>query len=355
MQLVHSIEELIELTSNHKENPKDIEEIICKSTNKPGCIRCKLCGGYSGSARIIQHYFGCKYQKVNGPYIYEGTSYIEDNNMINFIQYDSIGILQREYGQLTSDDSTKIMGTYGAGPCVILCMRDSSSLRTTLAHIDNQTINYFEPFDNYDPLSSDVYIIGGDTSSRDLVNEILLTLHSMNYNITFAHVIDNNSNSFAINSLTGETFLNCLSSTDLPLVYDSDLRNERMKFLPFGKTSLNNINNNSFTHLPNIITDNQERPHSLPLINNDSFVDMVSNKTSPSPYRRRSELQFGQEDLQELHEKEKLQELRQQKIKSRANEEQKRKKISDRRQRRIITRKKLPKHNKRPRSKKKKK
>ena len=52
-----------------RENPRlrekkdDIEEVNCRN-GAPGCIRCKLCNSVSGTAKIIDHHFGCKYFEV---------------------------------------------------------------------------------------------------------------------------------------------------------------------------------------------------------------------------------------------------------------------------------------------------
>ena len=79
--------------------------------------------------------------------------------------------------------------------------------RTILAHIDSNTL---DPLDNYRsfPKDSDVYIIGGNNSSIEDVNMILKILSNRGYKIKFAHIIDNETNSFAINCITGDTYLN---------------------------------------------------------------------------------------------------------------------------------------------------
>jgi hypothetical protein len=60
----------------------------------------------------------------------------------------------------------------------------------------------------FPPDTTDVYIIGGNSQSRNLIINILELLAKFNYKITFAHVLDSTSNSFAINCITGETYLN---------------------------------------------------------------------------------------------------------------------------------------------------
>jgi hypothetical protein len=61
---------------------------------------------------------------------------------------------------------------------------------------------------DYENIYNNNSIIGGDSTSRDLINNILELLARFNYKITFAHILDSTSNSFAINCITGETYLN---------------------------------------------------------------------------------------------------------------------------------------------------
>ena len=96
----------------------------------------------------------------------------------------------------------------GAGPCVILCMRDRISSKTILAHIDAMTENYMNPFLKYDSKNTDVFLIGGDDSTRYVVYDILKKLHDKNFDIKLSHVIDPSSNSFAIDCVTGIVCLN---------------------------------------------------------------------------------------------------------------------------------------------------
>ncbi len=110
-------------------------------------------------------------------------------------------IMQGEYSIVVPNNTIKpILTSFGAGPCVILCMRDITNGRTMLAHIDALTIHPVSTFSGMfnDGEGVDVYIIGGDSSSRDSVHRLLLQLYLYSFiRIKFAHIIDNKSNSFA--------------------------------------------------------------------------------------------------------------------------------------------------------------
>ena len=125
-------------------------------------------------------------------------------------------------------------------------MRDRRTTRTTLAHVDSLTDSYFTPFDSYLPQYTDVYIIGGNPSRKHQVNEILTTLKERNFEIKFAHIIDDGTNSFVINCISGDTYLNAdiNPQEDLPLVFDAEMRNSAMLSLSFTlhKTKLRKVN-----------------------------------------------------------------------------------------------------------------
>jgi len=227
------INNLISNTMNNlkiTELPEDIEEINCYYNNKPGCIKCKICGSISGNLKIISHYYSCKYkdQRKTGPFTVGKRHF---NNVLD--SSISIGILQREYGIIDNTTSKHIIGSYGAGPCVILCMRDKESNKTLLAHIDRMTIDPLSVFSIFQPDKTDVYIIGGNNSSKKNVNDILIQLKGLGFQIKFAHIITYESNSFAINCLNGDTYIDSDINPliHLPYVYNKNKRNNRLKTL----------------------------------------------------------------------------------------------------------------------------
>ena len=115
------------------------------------------------------------------------------------------------------------------GPCVCICMRAHDGSLTTLSHVDAHTLNILGPHYMFPPDTTDVYIIGGDSDSHshNLIINILELLARFNYKITFAHILDSKSNSFAINCITGETYLN----DEIILTRDMRLTKEHSEYL----------------------------------------------------------------------------------------------------------------------------
>jgi hypothetical protein len=216
----------------------------------PGCIQCLICGIKSGTLRIISHTYRCKYRVIveNGPFIYA------DNPNFGTIKINadrSIGILQREYGITNKYKDKNIIGTFGAGSCIILCIRNRETTDTFLAHIDSMThpgenwgVSNF--YTRFTPSKSDVYIIGGNDSTKDIIYKLLVELTRMEYKIKFSYIIDNSSNNFAINSITGEIYTNqdIDPIKDLPLVYNVNERMSMLKFIPLFIYKLNQVHLN---------------------------------------------------------------------------------------------------------------
>jgi len=206
------IDELINLTDDKKiiEDPNDIIIIDCSNGNiKNMCKECKICKSRTyTSGYDIQHFYICtKYFKDPTYTVIQKGLYNIATTPID--KSRSIGIIQREYGIINNNTSKNIIGTYGAGPCIILSMRNRLTNDTILAHIDSGTLNPLKPFLKFSYENSDVYIVGGNSTSKQLVNNILNLLKQNKFEITFAHIIDDkNSNSFAINCITGDIYLN---------------------------------------------------------------------------------------------------------------------------------------------------
>ena len=241
------IDTLIKKTAPRKkiiESPSDVQEINCRHNNQPGCLKCLKCGGESGTLRIITHHHKCKYKEevTTGPFEY--GNYIPGIVLNRDL---SIGILQREYALINKETEKKIIGTYGAGPCIILCMRDRETTNTMLGHIDSLTIDPVAKFrEIFQPNNSDVYLIGGNNSStsKKHLHNLLKELKIYNYDIKFAYLMDNKSNSFAINCITQEVFINhqINPKQDLPLVYDLLEREKRMMQIFRSKSELFRVN-----------------------------------------------------------------------------------------------------------------
>ena len=225
------------------ELPEDIKDI------DNGCIQCLICNGKSGTLRIITHTYKCKYKvtEESGPFIYGNT--LRGIGKIDAER--SVGILQREYGIANKYTDKNIIGSFGAGPCIILCIRNKLTTDTFLAHIDAMTLPVFtgeSPIifqSQFNPNESDVYIVGGNNQTKDQVYNLLVDLKRLDYtSIQCAYIVDDfSSNNFAINSVTGEVYMNTDIEPiiDLPLVYNENNRLNIMKIAPLFRSKLNKV------------------------------------------------------------------------------------------------------------------
>tara|TARA_B110000208_G_C11798478_1_gene440726 strand:- start:463 stop:1197 length:735 start_codon:yes stop_codon:yes gene_type:complete len=241
-----NIDDLIDATNNEiiQEDKNDIENVISEFNGKKyDCIKCKLCGITSGTLKIIGHTYLCKYNKNNlyGPFISGDLNKKKDK----FDNLNSIGILQREYGIINKNSSKQIIGSYGAGPCIILCMRNRNTTETYLAHIDSLTLKYLELFmSNFPPKYTDVYIVGGNDLSKKQINILLINLNFYKYTIKYAYIFDDNTNNFAINCITGDFYINdeINPKIDLPLIFENNLRMTLLMTVYIKKSELYKVN-----------------------------------------------------------------------------------------------------------------
>ena len=213
-------------------------------SNIPGCIQCSICGGTSGTLRIITHKYKCEYQGDSGPFTY-GSS---ERGIGKIDAGKSVGILQREYCIANQYTDKNIIGTFGATTCIILCIRNNRTTDTFLAHIDSMTIFTWEIYSfrsRFNPDDSDVYIIGGNNQTKNQVYDLLIELKRLDYTrIQGAYIIDDfKSNNFAINSATGEIYMNMdiTPMKDLPLVYNENSRLNMMKNAPLFYSTLRKV------------------------------------------------------------------------------------------------------------------
>ena len=188
------------------ELPSDLIEMPCKYARAHLCLKCRICGAVSGTSRKISHSYDCRYaarRDMGGPFVLGERRRAATEMTLG----SSEAILQHECGFVSPYSIKTTLATYGAGPCVILAMYDRQRRTAGLAHIDARTRDPVQRFRGFPP-SSDVYIVGGDRHSHQTLLSTLSALREHGFEVTFAHVMDDESNSFAIDCLTGETWLN---------------------------------------------------------------------------------------------------------------------------------------------------
>ena len=86
---------------------------------------------------------------------------------INFKPEQTVFVIQKEYAITNANSDKHILGSAGAGPCIILALYDSKNKIAVLSHIDGSTV------DSISLLIKDIsiqhtvaHIAGGDSSSK---------------------------------------------------------------------------------------------------------------------------------------------------------------------------------------------
>ena len=107
-----------------------------------------------------------------------------------------------------------IIASFGAAGCIILAMRSRVDGTLVMAHIDSMILEAVDTFNGLlGSTDIDVYIVGGNESTLDIVNNLLIQLKENNFtDIKLAYIIDSKINSLAINCENGDTYLNFSTS-----------------------------------------------------------------------------------------------------------------------------------------------
>lgn len=214
------------------ESDEDVEEFVIDEKHNGIC--CKICGGKSGTARIITHMrfpFQCKYKNqyalLQSIYKIPINYWKEEWN-----KYKIKGVIQREYQIIDSVDDV-IIGSFGADSCIILCLRNRLNNRVILAHIDANTLYPLFPFLQFNPTDCDAFIVGGNNSTFTHVSSIINAMK--HYSFDIIHIFDSQSNSFAIHNKTGDIALN-FKQHKIDLFHIEDSRLNKMLGIGSQKT-----------------------------------------------------------------------------------------------------------------------
>ncbi|MBV53236.1 MAG: hypothetical protein CL816_04115 [Coxiellaceae bacterium] len=130
------------------------------------------------------------------------------------------GVLQGEFGVTDGNDAIPILGTFGAGPCLIVAIYESEKKSAFLTHIDASTC--LDSFNrelsrlNYNPRTSQVHLYGGDSSSHDMCMDVYEIMENKGFVIVNSDIVreETDSASFAIDARNGNVYSN-VNSNDL--------------------------------------------------------------------------------------------------------------------------------------------
>lgn len=128
-----------------------------------------------------------------------------------FTAHEALGVLQHEIGLTTANSEKPILGTYSAGPCVIVAMYNPKTKVAALAHVDCTTDlnSLYSHLCNIlgNDTAIDIHIAGGDSTSESTVVSILKMINqNPRFILKTARILGRDIKSLAIDSRTGEIF-----------------------------------------------------------------------------------------------------------------------------------------------------
>ncbi|MGD9153747.1 MAG: hypothetical protein PVG30_08890 [Gammaproteobacteria bacterium] len=129
----------------------------------------------------------------------------------NFSKNLAEGVLQREYAITTANSKKPILGTYGAGPCLIVAIYDSKSKTAFLAHIDSATNlkSLTQILKIFNPKTSVVHLFGGDNSSKNMCMDVVEIFESNHFKLHNTDIVRSdwrNAASLAIDARNGQIY-----------------------------------------------------------------------------------------------------------------------------------------------------
>jgi hypothetical protein len=197
-----------------------------------------------------------KYGMFAGSYDQSQKEYGEQESLISGVNFIGVqqrsgtftageaqGVLQHEVA-LTSRHSTKpVLGTYGAGPCIIVAAHNEETGEALLAHVDSLSnlkslSQHLDKIGGSEGSKIRIHLLGGDTSSRKQASQIvsLIKGRSDTEIVTAELCAGGESKSLALDARTGEVFTT-FRPQQLDLGKDSDART-RMIAMQFNESPL---------------------------------------------------------------------------------------------------------------------
>ena len=178
--------------------------------------QCNICKTRDFTHKRIFHPISCKhspYKQYDNAHIGFVTSpdIIKQISTEKFVKFNELTELTNSTN--SNESNVTIYGSNFAESSVIVTLRDPNTTKTVMVHITklkNDSIDKLFEFFN-DSLQVDVYLSGGNLIDISLPKNILEAIHKKpNHNIVFCHLIDYAYNSFAINPINGDIYVNML-------------------------------------------------------------------------------------------------------------------------------------------------
>ncbi len=168
-------------------------------------VRCASCNVRSGTLLVISHKGDCPYWVSQATPIIR--YYDPDFGFFTPWSWSGPDVTIGMFEPPRKIESGTI-GTFGAGPCIIVGVHNEDTNDTWMVHLDAMTGDeMFCRFINLLLVSSrlSIYLCGGDSSSIKLQAKILRIFDSSELNIVYRliHINDSDSNQLTIDATTG--------------------------------------------------------------------------------------------------------------------------------------------------------
>lgn len=161
---------------------------------------------------------------------------------VDFKKSDSMTVLQHEYAITNAESEKPVLGTFGAGPCLILALYDDKNKVAMLAHIDALTnlTSLSILFSRVSKENTVAHLFGGNLSSKAMCIDVADLVERNNIKIVNADIVrfDFSSASLAIDSRTGSIYEVEPQQLESDKNMDARLRLVGLQFMPTAMTQV---------------------------------------------------------------------------------------------------------------------
>ena len=120
----------------------------------------------------------------------------------------TLTVLQRQFAIVSSNSPTPVLGTYGAGTCLIVAIYDPTHKKAFLAHIDTimSLPSLQKAIAQFSPASCTAHLLGGSHLTRKMCLGIHAFLSQKGFKIQSCNLATGSSDSLAIDARSGKVF-----------------------------------------------------------------------------------------------------------------------------------------------------
>lgn len=200
----------LDIPEQQPERVDDDIEMMDRPEFNDRVLRCRICGGQSGSLMIVNHDIDCArntYASNNVSTIVFHNTNAENDIIVNTShQLSSYNFVRQRWYAFFNASTLFIRAyaTFGLGPCigVVACGRTTNNI--FIAHIDAGTLNVMNTINRcfFNDQHIDFYVCGGSNETIDQMRSLLMSINGNNrYRVVYCHIIDNDSNSIGVSMI----------------------------------------------------------------------------------------------------------------------------------------------------------